>query len=179
MFRRSCLMGLLTLAIPGLLVGCSLDPANCPICQPPSGGNSGPDPTDVPSGESGGPCLPDETCDDGLTCVDDTCVPEPTATTLLIFHNNTGPMCLAALRWMEDAQARYPALVVEEHLTTEPGKMDLLRQLEGTYSGSEGVSTTFGYLPIIFFEDRAFSGFNGEVQTALESLLALEDAELP
>lgn len=101
------------------------------------------------------------------------------ADTLLIFHNNTGPMCLAALEWLEEAQADHAALIVEEHLTTESGEVDLLHRLEDEYTGSEGVSTTFGDLPIIFFRDRAFSGFDDEVKASLDALVGPDDEETP
>lgn len=179
MFRHLCLTGMLAIAAFGLLVGCSLDPADCAVCQLQNGGNGGQDPTDVPAGELGGECLPDGTCADGLVCVDDTCVQDTTADTLLIFHNNTGPMCLAALGWLDEAQADHSALIVEEHLTTESGEMDLMHRLEDEYPGSEGVSTAFGYLPIIFFRDRAFSGFDDEVKASLDALLGPDDDEMP
>jgi hypothetical protein len=179
MFRRLCLTGMLTIAAFGLWVGCSLDPADCVICQLSNGGSGGQDPTGVPAGELGGACLADGTCADGLACVDDTCVQDTSSDTLLIFHNNAGPMCLAALEWLEEAQADHAALIVEEHLTTESGEIDLLHRLEDEYPGSEGVSTTFGYLPIIFFKDRAFSGFNDEVKAALDALVGPEDEEMP
>ncbi|MBN1511599.1 MAG: hypothetical protein JXB13_06260 [Phycisphaerae bacterium] len=179
MFRRLCLTGMLTIAAFGLLIGCSLDPADCAVCRLRNGGSGQQDPPETPAGELGGECLPDGTCADGLVCADDTCVQDATADTLLIFHNNTGPMCLAALGWLEEAQADHGALIVEEHLTTESGERDLLHQLEDEYPASEGVSTTFGYLPIIFFKDRAFSGFNDEVEASLGALLGPEDAEMP
>lgn len=94
-------------------------------------------------------------------------------TTLLIFHNDSGPMCLEALDWLDGVRPDYPALIVEEHLTYEEGEIDLLRDLEAQYRTSQGVSTTFGYLPIIFLQDEAFSGFNDDVADAMEELLRL------
>ncbi len=179
MFRRLCLAGMLATAAFGLLVGCSLDPADCAICQLRNGGSGGQDPTGVPAGELRGTCLADGTCADGLACVEDACVQDGTADTLLIFHNGGGPMCLAALEWLEEAQAGHAALIVEEHLTTDAGEIDLLHRLEDEYPGSEGVSATFGYLPIIFFQNRAFSGFNDEVKASLDALLGAEDEEMP
>jgi len=102
-------------------------------------------------------------------------VPDSTADTMLVFHNNSGPMCMAALRWMEDAQARYSTLVIEEHLTTAEDEADLLEQLAAVFATSEGVSTSFQYLPIFFFKGRAFSGFDAEVKEAMERLLAPQD----
>jgi glutaredoxin len=102
-------------------------------------------------------------------------MPDSADETLLMFHNNSGPMCLAALRWLEDAQVEYATLTVEEHLTTEPDELDLLYQLEAEYSNSEGVSASFEYLPVIFFQGHAYSGFDDEVEQALEALLQEEE----
>jgi hypothetical protein len=100
---------------------------------------------------------------------------EGEAATLLIFHNNSGPMCLAALDWLDGVKSEDPALVVEEHLTYETGERLLLIQLEAQFQTSQGVSTSFEYLPIVFFRDQAFSGFNDEVAEALQGLLSEED----
>ncbi len=91
---------------------------------------------------------------------------------MLIFHNSRGPMCLEALDWLADRQADHPALVVEEHLTYESGQSDLLHQMEAEFPASEGVSSTFAYLPVFFYRGRAFSGFDNDVAEALEDLIA-------
>jgi len=105
------------------------------------------------------------------------CGPNPYAdyvrdpNSLLIFHNNSGPMCLEALAWLEQMQTQHPALQVEEHLTTEPAETLLLARLEGEFSGSSGVSSQFAFLPIIFYQDQAYSGFDEQVAAALEALV--------
>ena len=91
---------------------------------------------------------------------------------LLIFHNNSGPMCLAALDWLDSVKSEHPGLVIEEHLTYEAGEIELLNELEAQFQMSEGVSTNFEYLPIVFFQGQAFSGFNDEIAEALQGLLA-------
>jgi hypothetical protein len=132
---------------------------------------------DLPApGEEGGSCLPDGTCNLGLECVDSVCIPvdgedDGETYTLVIFHNNSGPMCLAALDWLDSMEPEHPALVVEEHLTYEAGETELLTQLEAQFQTSQGVSTSFTYLPIVFFEEQAFSGFNDGVAEMLEELL--------
>jgi hypothetical protein len=171
-------MGAFGLLIGGLLAGCTLDPANCPTCQARLGGGGQTTPS-FARGELGGACLIDGTCEEGLECLEDICMPDPAADTMLVFHNNSGPMCLAALRWMEESQAEHSALVIEEHLTTEEDEADLLDQLAGQFAASEGVSTSFEYLPVFFFKGRAFSGFDAEVEAALEALLQPEDEETP
>ena len=91
--------------------------------------------------------------------------------TLVIFHNNAGPMCLAALDWLDGVKAEYAALVIEEHLTYEAGEVSLLTELQAQVVISQGMSANFEYLPIMFFENQAFSGFNDDVAEALVKLL--------
>ena len=96
----------------------------------------------------------------------------PEAQKLLIFHNNSGPMCLEALDWLATMRSQHPGLVIEEHLTFEPGEMDLLNQMKAGFGGSQGVSPVFGFLPIVFFRGQAFSGFNDDIRDALAALIA-------
>ena len=100
----------------------------------------------------------------------------PGEDTLAIFHNGSGPMCLEALAWLETMQAEHPDLVVEEYLTTNVANLATLSELKSQYGQSQGLSTTFGYLPIIFFAGQAFSGFNEDVQTALGALIEVAEA---
>jgi hypothetical protein len=99
----------------------------------------------------------------------------PSEDTLVIFHNGSGPMCLEATDWLATIQPEHPDLVVEEHLTTNPANLLLLAQMKPLYGQSQGVSTTFAYLPIIFFKGQAFSGFNDEVKNALTALIEAMD----
>ncbi len=41
--------------------------------------------------------------------------------TLLVFHNNSGPMCRAALDWVARVESTHPDLEIEEHLTYAAG----------------------------------------------------------
>lgn len=86
---------------------------------------------------------------------------------LVMYHNGTGPMCLDAMEYIEDLD--YP---VEQHLNTETDFQENLSELKRVYGSSEGVSTDFGYYPIIFIEDRAFSGFNDDIRAEIELLLS-------
>lgn len=95
----------------------------------------------------------------------------PGEDTLIIFHNGSGPMCLDALAWLETMQTEYPDLVVQEYLTTNLANVSILADLKLQYGQSQGVSTTFQYLPIIFYRGQAFSGFNDEVEQALGALI--------
>lgn len=90
---------------------------------------------------------------------------------LMVFHNNEGPMCIDMLDWLEDVESSHPDLAVEEHLTYEPGETELMQSLIAQHGGSMGESASFEYYPIIFFEGRAFSGFNRQVEDELDSLI--------
>ena len=90
---------------------------------------------------------------------------------LLIFHNNSGPMCLQAMEWLDLIESQYSDLVIEEHLTHEANGLVLLAQWKSQFDQSQGVSTNFGYLPIVFFRGHAFSGFNDEVRDALAAII--------
>lgn len=100
----------------------------------------------------------------------------PDPDVLLVFHNNSGPMCLAALDWLADLRDAHPALVVEEHLTYESGETARLAQYQSLHAASQGVSDGFAYLPIIFFQGQAFSGFDDAIAQALEALLAAAES---
>jgi len=174
-----CACGAMIIGAVCLLAGCGTGPA------PDDGSQTEPAP-----GESGSVCLPDDTCAQGLECIDGVCQEaaaeqddgqndgqDGEAEALLVFHNGTGPMCLAALDWFEEVRSDYPEVVIEEHLTYEAGEVDLLAQYEVPFSASQGVSTSFEFLPIIFFQGQAFSGFDDEVAGALEQLLAAVAAD--
>jgi hypothetical protein len=156
-----------------LIAGCQ--GGECQICKSRGSSTNGGQPPSA--GELGGACLPDGTCGAGLACVDGACLPDSTGETLLFFQNNSGPMCLAALDWLDSMKSEHPALVVEEHLTYEAGETELLAQLEAQFQSSQGVSTSFEYLPIVFFRGQAFSGFNDEVARMLEELLPAAAAD--
>lgn len=100
---------------------------------------------------------------DGLT---------PDAATLHIFHNNRGAMCLDALVWLDVMRAQYPDLAVTEHLTDDSSEVALLNQWESNFDASQGVSASFGWLPIIFYGGQAFSGFDDQIAQDLATLIA-------
>ncbi len=79
--------------------------------------------------------------------------------TLVMFHNGTGPMCIEAIEFFEENDIEY-----EEYLTIDEGFEETLSEFKEEYGNvSEGESATFGYYPMIFYKDKAFSGFNEEV----------------
>ncbi len=81
---------------------------------------------------------------------------------LMMFHNGKGPMCLEALEFLSTID--YP---MEEHLDSEADFYDQLNEFRAKFGQSEGVSESFGYYPIIFIKNRAFSGFNEEIKSEI------------
>ena len=98
---------------------------------------------------------------------------------LHIFHNNRGPMCLDALAWLNATRAEYPDLAVEEHRSDQTQGATLLQQWKVYYDGTEGISSNFGYLPIILYRGQAFSGFNDAIAQDLAALIAAAHAPAP
>ena len=56
---------------------------------------------------------------------------------------------------------------VEEHLDSEVGFHENLSHLQEQFASSEGIHPLFGYYPMIFIKDRAFSGFNESIKNEL------------
>lgn len=81
---------------------------------------------------------------------------------MIIFHNGRGQMCLDALSFIEKID--YPT---EQFLEGEEDFYKRLNELTSNFSVSEGVSDSFGYYPIIFVGERAFSGFSEEIKEAI------------
>ena len=81
---------------------------------------------------------------------------------IVVFHNNKGSMCIEALDYLQTLD-----YTVEQHITTEEGFYDNLNSLKSVYDSSEGVSEDFGYYPIIFVKDKAYSGFNEDIQQSI------------
>lgn len=98
----------------------------------------------------------------------------PDENTLVMFYS-VGPLCIYALDWLDDMEARYPDLAIQKRLIHDEGQTEVLFQMEAQYGQSQGLSTSFGLLPITFFGGQAFSGFNDEVRQTLEALVASAD----
>jgi hypothetical protein len=85
---------------------------------------------------------------------------------LVMFHNGQGSMCLEAIDFLEENNIEYT-----EYLTTDDNFSEMLGVYKEEYgSESEGVSTNYGYYPMIFYKDRAFSGFNEDIADTILSL---------
>ncbi len=86
---------------------------------------------------------------------------------VVIFHNNTGSMCLDALTFFKDNNITF-----EEHLNTDSDYSSELQKYKANNPSSEGVSTNYGYYPYIFVKGKAFSGFNEQIKQEILNLLA-------
>ena len=98
---------------------------------------------------------------------DSTYIPKEKSNRVVVFHNGSGNMCLDMLAFFKEHKIQY-----EEHLTTDT---DFISQLNSYKKGeSEGVSDSYGYYPIIFIGDRAFSGFNKEIGDEIKKTLEIK-----
>jgi glutaredoxin len=98
---------------------------------------------------------------------DSTYVPKEKNNRVVVFHNGSGNMCLDLLAFFKEHNIEY-----EEHLTTDT---DFISQLNSYKKGkSEGVSDSYGYYPIIFINDRAFSGFNKDIEGEIKKILEIK-----
>jgi hypothetical protein len=91
---------------------------------------------------------------------------QPEENKIIMFHNGTGPMCLEALDFIENLD--YP---VEQVLDDDENFRQRLNEMTDKYGKSEGLSDSFEYFPIIFVDDKAFSGFNDQVKEKILSEL--------
>jgi len=85
---------------------------------------------------------------------------------IVVFHNGTGPMCQQFFEFTDTIT--YP---VEAHLTSETGFWETLNGLKEEFGSSEGLSNSFGYFPIIFIRNRAFSGFNDTIKETILGII--------
>ncbi len=85
---------------------------------------------------------------------------------IVMFHNGKGSMCLEALEFLDTID-----YTIEEHLDSESNFYEELNALKEVYEESEGYSATFGYYPIIFIQDKAYSGFTDEIEAEILKLI--------
>jgi hypothetical protein len=84
----------------------------------------------------------------------------------VMFHNGTGSMCLEAIDFFEENEIEYT-----EYLNSEEDFRENLNRYKEAYDDvSEGVSTEFGYYPMIFYKGRAFSGLNDDIAETILTL---------
>jgi hypothetical protein len=86
---------------------------------------------------------------------------------IVIFHNGVGPMCLEALEFFKENGYEYI-----EYKTEDEVFLEKFLEYKSGFSSSEGVSESFGYYPIIFVKDRAFSGFNKDIGIEIDGTIA-------
>jgi glutaredoxin len=77
---------------------------------------------------------------------------------IVMFSNGTGTMCVEAEKYFDKNNIDYTLyLITDEEYNTK------VAEYKAKFETSEGVSTTFGYYPFIFLENKAYSGFNEEI----------------
>jgi len=81
---------------------------------------------------------------------------------IIMFHNNTGPMCLEAKEFFEENN-----IEIKEVLNTDDDYSSSLAKYKNKFPSSEGVSENYGYYPFIFTESNSYSGFNDEIEAML------------
>jgi len=89
-------------------------------------------------------------------------IPELKPQALTVFHNGQGPMCLEFLEFIKKID--YP---IEQYLDSQSNFYQTLENYKAKFNKSQGLSTDFGYYPIIFIKDKAFSGFNQDIKQAI------------
>lgn len=94
---------------------------------------------------------------------------------LMMFHNNKGPMCLEQLEWLNQIKNKHPDLIVREYLMQDQGARELLTEKMADFEKSRGESENFKYLPITFYKNEAFSGFNEKVKSELTKSIQAEN----
>ena len=91
-------------------------------------------------------------------------VPNLESAEVIMFHNNLGEMCLEAIEFFKTHQIEY-----KEYLNTDSEFRQILTQYQQEYPASIGESENYQYLPIIFYEGKAYSGFNEQVAQSILS----------
>lgn len=81
---------------------------------------------------------------------------------IVVLHNGQGPMCIEFLNFIKTLD--YP---VEQHLTTDKDFSEILISHKSKFNESEGLSSLFDYYPMIFINNRAFSGFDEAVKAEI------------
>ena len=87
---------------------------------------------------------------------------------IVVFHNGQGAMCLEFLDFIDTID--YP---VKQHITTDRDFSSQLQTYMNKYDKSEGVSDNFGYYPIIFVGNSAFSGFDEGVKDEILNQISM------
>ena len=58
-----------------------------------------------------------------------------------------------------------------QYLNTDPEYSSKLREYKQGFNVSEGESSSFGYYPIIFVGERAFSGFSEDIEDIIKNIM--------
>lgn len=111
------------------------------------------------------PCYVDGTIIDKITEEEEIVIEEKSS--MIIFENSSGAMCVALHDFLEEK--KYTDY--EAHLTTESNFYDLLVDYMSNFISSEGFSDSFSYYPIIFIDNRAFSGFDSKTKQTITEII--------
>lgn len=97
-------------------------------------------------------------------------IPDLKTKGITVFHNGRGPMCLEFLDFIKEVD--YP---VQQFLDDQENFSIALENYKNKFEQSEGVSTNFGYYPIIFIKDKAYSGFNNSIKESILKQISEEE----
>jgi len=77
---------------------------------------------------------------------------------IVMFSNETGTMCVQAEEYFEEHNIDYTLyLITDEEYNTN------VAEYKAKFETSEGISSAYGYFPLIFTPEKAYSGFNEEI----------------
>lgn len=85
---------------------------------------------------------------------------------IIVFGNNYGEMCLDLKSFLDSEGYSY--------INYSPSDSNFYTKIEyykKNYKKSEGMSLSFGYYPIVFIGDRAFSGFDNNIKEEIKKVI--------
>lgn len=85
---------------------------------------------------------------------------------VVVFHNNTGPMCIEALNFFSENNIK-----IKQYINTENDYYKMLGVYQKKVPISQGFSNDFQYFPFIFVGDKAYSGFSQQIGDEILDLL--------
>ncbi|MDD2909403.1 MAG: hypothetical protein PHU74_00575 [Candidatus Pacebacteria bacterium] len=78
---------------------------------------------------------------------------------IVVFGNDHGELCSDLRTFLESNNYPYT-----NYSTSNPEFLSELEYYKKEYKVSEGMSKNFRYYPIVFVNEKAFSGFNNEIK---------------
>ena len=89
---------------------------------------------------------------------------------IIIFHNGAGEDTKQANGFVNTLTYQ-----VEEYVYPEGQSKGYFLGLKDFYKESLGESDSFGYFPVIFIQDKAYSGWNDEIEAAIAEQVYFEE----